>query len=100
MPEFKDFDYDFSDDEESGNTTICTTVHMARGVLMTFGKHKGSKIGDLMKDKKTRSYLKWAAEKSDRISMFEASAIEMLMSDYRKQKYQARLRRMDEKVNI
>jgi len=89
--------YEFSDDDS--NPQVVSDFKMAKNVCMTFGKYKGKPLREIMKTVKGRSYLKWA-KTADRVSTFEATAIDVMLKDYRQRKFERRQGILDGETEI
>jgi hypothetical protein len=73
---------EWSDDEKQDAPRVPMDFQTACNVVLSFGKHKGQTVGQLLRERKTREYLRWCLENFDEMFDDTRAAIEICLSAY------------------
>jgi hypothetical protein len=74
------------DDKEDAVPLAPMDFQTACDIVLNFGKHKGQTVGELLRGRKTRDYLRWCLENFEGLFSEPRAAIEICLTAYERAK--------------
>jgi hypothetical protein len=73
---------EWSDDEKQDAPMLPIDFQTACEMQLSFGKHKGQTVGEMLSGRKTRQYLRWCLENFEGLFDDTRAAIEICLAAY------------------